>query len=99
MSRTAILWPAGIVTSARTFSFVTSVPVAISTRAITTSSSGCRRMVRSAAWSMASSWEVVPRQPENDLRDVGADDQRYEQRHQPGQDRDRRALERQFSHA
>src|SRR2546421_355345 len=53
MSRTAILWPAGIVTMARTFSLVTSVPVGISTRAMTTSSSACRRMVRSAACSMA----------------------------------------------
>src|SRR6185503_3583273 len=55
MSRTAILWPAGIVTMARTLSFVTSVPVGISTRAMTTSSWGCRRMVRSAAWSMGTS--------------------------------------------
>src|SRR5687767_10171639 len=40
-------------TAARTFSFVTRVPAGSSTRAMTTSSSGCRRMVRSAACSMA----------------------------------------------
>src|SRR5580765_7280972 len=99
MSRTAILCPAGIVTSARTFSFVTSVPVGISIRAMTTSSSGCRRMVRSAAWSISDLLEESPRQPEDDLRYVGAQQQRREQRHEPGEDRDRGSLEGQFSHA
>src|SRR5262245_12783441 len=37
--------------AARTFSFESMVPAAISRRAITTSSCGCRRMVRSAACS------------------------------------------------
>src|SRR4029077_3631557 len=40
-------------TAARTFSFCTSVPAGSSVRAMTTSSSGWSRMVRSAACSMA----------------------------------------------
>src|SRR5687768_5244958 len=52
MSRTASLCPAGIVTTARTFSRLTSVPVASSMRAMTTSSSGWRRMVSSTACSI-----------------------------------------------
>src|SRR5262245_49623938 len=58
MSRTASLWPAGIVTTARTFSRLTSVPVASSMRAMTTSSSGCRRMVSSTACSI---WRLLLR--------------------------------------
>src|SRR5262245_63423254 len=52
MSRTASLWPAGMVTTGRTFSRLTRVPVASSRRAMTTSSSGCRRMVSSTACSI-----------------------------------------------
>src|SRR5918992_810158 len=55
MSRTAILWPAGIVTIADTFSREISVPVAMSVRAMTTSSAECRRMVSSTACSMVTS--------------------------------------------
>src|SRR5687767_12161530 len=52
MSRTASLWPAGMVTLARTFSRAISVPLCRSMRAMTTSSSGWRRMVSSTACSM-----------------------------------------------
>ena len=46
-----------VVTAARTFSLLTSVPVGRSTRAMTTSSSACRRMVSSTAWSISTSLE------------------------------------------
>src|SRR5687767_14921589 len=52
MSRTASLCPAGIVTTADSLSLPISVPVGIFMRAMTTSSSGCSRMVSSAACSM-----------------------------------------------
>src|SRR5688572_348053 len=52
MSRTASLCPAGIVTATRTFSRLTSVPVASSMRAMTTSSSAWSRMVSSTACSI-----------------------------------------------
>src|SRR5687767_8060976 len=52
MSRTASLCPAGIVTAARTFSRLTSVPVASSMRTMTTSSSACSRMVSPTACSI-----------------------------------------------
>src|SRR4026207_577444 len=61
MSRTASLCPAGVVTTAETFSLGMRVPVGISARAITTSSSGCRRMVSSAACSIACSSVIVAR--------------------------------------
>src|SRR6185436_1209498 len=54
MSWAAILWPAGTVTAARIFSLMISVPVGNSTLAITTSSAGLRRMVRSAACNIGS---------------------------------------------
>src|SRR5262245_40706444 len=46
-------------TAARTFSLGTSVPAGSSTRAMTTSSSAWRRMVRSAACSIACSSVIV----------------------------------------
>src|SRR4051812_10756360 len=93
MSRTAILCPAGMVTIARTFSFVTSVAVGISKRAMTTSSSGCRRMVRSAACSILNLSEKPLGQPQHDLRHIGAERQGRQERHEPGQDRHGSALE------
>src|SRR3954469_7612304 len=50
-----------MVTTAETFSFGMRVPVGISARAITTSSSGCRRIVSSAACSIACSSVIVAR--------------------------------------
>ena len=41
----------------------------------------------------------MPRQPQHDLRHVGAQQQRGQQRHQPGQDRHGGALDRQLGHA
>src|SRR3954469_18555416 len=99
ISRTAILCPAGMVTMARTFSFVTSVPVGISKRAMTTSSSGCRRMVRSAACSILDLSEKPLGQPQHDFGHIRAERQRREERHEPRQDRNGSALERKFSHA
>src|SRR3954470_5492560 len=52
MSCVAILCPAGTVTDARIFSLMISVPAGNSTRAMTTSSAGLRRIVRSAACNM-----------------------------------------------
>src|SRR5205085_1516067 len=59
MARTAILWPAGMRTAARTFSFCTRVPAGSSVRAMTTSSSACNRMVRSAACSIGASGNEI----------------------------------------
>src|SRR3954451_1591653 len=56
-------------TTAETFSFGTRVPVGISTRAITTSSSGCRRMVSSAACSIACPSVIVARHERTALAD------------------------------
>src|SRR5262245_58718167 len=54
MSFTAILCPGGTRTAVRTSSRNSIVPAGMSTRAMTTSSAGLRRMTISAAWSMAS---------------------------------------------
>src|SRR5688572_33198015 len=67
MSRTASLWPAGIVTTARTFSRLTSVPLASSMRAMTTSSSGWRRIVSSTACSMSDSPSTLQRMARHQL--------------------------------
>src|SRR6185503_18676301 len=69
MPRTASLCPAGMVTTAATFSLGIRVPVGISARAMTTSSSGWRRMVSSAACSIACSSVIVARHERAALAD------------------------------
>src|SRR5258706_13407191 len=57
-------------------------------------SSESRIRIRIGVTSEKASW-----QPKNDFRHVSAQKERREQRHQPGQDRYRSALDGQFSHA